>query len=270
MSNDLHHSEWLDLARKVPVGQKRRHFHGAESTKALDVWNNPDSWSCYCHRCHTGAKVYKQFIEKVPDDTPLYRKYLDYKCLITLDQLYKTDLYKYKRVIKLLHDKGVSTVSIQALNPMYNTKDDRLVFRFKGVDIGRDCTDRSPAKWLVYHSDNPMGYVYLQGQNSYQTQEPVILTEDLFSAQKIRYYTGWSTLCLLGTSFKNDIAVFLLDKIAVCATDGDKGGWKARSAIKTRCELFGIPFIPVDVPTGLDPKDIPPEGLIKMFNFLEK
>ena len=265
----MHHSEWLDLAKKVPVGQKRRHFHGAELTRALDVYNNEDSWSAYCHRCHTSAKVRKQFVERVDVTQPIYRRYLDKDCLITLEQLHDKHLFKFKTLVKLLHDKGMSTVTIDDLSPMYNTKDDRLVFRFKGVDIGRDCTGLSPAKWLIYDNPDREGFVYLQGKNPYCTREPVILTEDLFSAQKIRYYTGYSTMCLLGTKFPNETVQFLLERQAVTATDGDPAGWKARRLINSRCELFGIPCFSADIPDGLDPKDMTPEALIETFKFLE-
>lgn len=264
----MHHSEWLDLAKKVPVGQKRRHYHGAELTKALDVWNNEDSWSAYCHRCHTSAKVRKQFIEKIDHVAPVFRRYLDRSSLITLESLHERYPAKYKALVKLLHDKGMSTVTIAPLNPTYNTKDDRLVFRFKGVDIGRDCTGISPAKWLLYDQDNALGYVYLQGKNSFSTQEPVIMTEDLFSAQKIRYYTGYSTLCLLGTKFPNSTFQFLLDKHAVIATDGDKAGWAAQRTINQRCELFGVKYSNVVIPEGYDPKDMTPTQLNEIFKFL--
>lgn len=164
----------------------------------------------------------------------------------------------------------MSTITIEDLKPMYNTKDDRLVFRFKGVDIGRDCTGKSPAKWLVYDNPDREGFVYLEGKNAYRTQEPVILTEDIFSAQKIRYYTGYSTMCLLGTKFPNETFQFLLEKHVVTATDGDKAGWKASRIIHDRCELFGIHCTDAHIPDGLDPKDMSPDALIKTFQFLEE
>lgn len=265
----LHQSEWLDDAKRVPVGQKRRVYHGAEITAAMDVWNNEDSWSCYCHRCHQGGKVYKEFLQRADPDIPVYQKLLIPSDLINIGTLAVDHNTVYKDLILLLQSKGVSLVSINELNPMYNTRDKRLVFRFNGVDIGRDCTGRSPAKWLVYNHPKPRGYVYLQGSNAYRMREPVILTEDLFSAQKIRYYTGWSALCLLGTNFKDDTAHFLLDKLAVVATDGDPAGHDAKINIFKRCDLFGIPACHVDVPDGLDPKDMKPDELIQLFKFLE-
>jgi len=264
----LHTSEWLADAKKVPVGQKRRVYHGAELTAAMDVWNNEDSWSCYCHRCHVGGKVYKQYLQRVDESAPVFRKYLNKRDLVTLDTLHQTDNWKYKRVIKLLHDKGMSTVTVHDLKPMYNTVDDRLVFQFEGVDIGRDCTGRSGAKWLKYHCDDPLGYVYLQGQNSYQTREPVILTEDLFSAIKVNHYTGKACMCLLGTNFTDDKLNFIIDNksIPVLALDGDEAGHNGEFKIKRRLDLFGIPYKCANIPNGFDPKDLNPKQLEDLFN----
>lgn len=259
-------NEWLDSAKKVPLGQKRRVYHGAECTAAMDVWNNEDSWSAYCHRCHAGGKVYKQYLQRVDASAPVYRKYLDRKALVSLDKL---DKAKYKQIVKLLHDKGMSTVTIQDLKPIYNTVDDRLCFSFDGVTLGRDCTGRSGAKWLRYHDDVKRGFVYLQGKNPYGKREPVILCEDLFSAQKIRYYTGYSSLVLLGTNVRNDMSYFVMDKYPVIATDGDLAGHKAMLNIRRRFELLGIPYKVVGVPDGLDPKDLPPDHLTELFQFLE-
>lgn len=262
---NLHPSEWLDLAKQVPVGQKRRVVHGAECTKAMDVWNAPESWSAFCHRCHAGGRVYKQYIQKVEVTAPEYKRYLDTSKLIPFVDCTRD---VQRTIVKLLHDKGMSLTTVRDLKPMYNTSDKRIVFRFEGVFIGRDTTGLSPAKWSIYHNDNQRGYVYLQGNKVHHTREIVILTEDLFSAQKIRYYTGHSTVCLLGTNFKQDTAHFLLDKEVVVATDGDLAGDKARHVIKRRCELFGIPTQSVIIPSGLDPKDLSPLTLTKLFGGL--
>ena len=261
----LHHSEWLDQAKAVPVGQKRRVYHGAERTAAMDVYNNPDSWTCYCHRCHGTGYMRKQFIEKVQEDVPVLRRYLDRRQLVSLTELHEKHLERFKRLVVLLHTKGVSLPVIDALEPMYNISDDRLVFQFYGVNIGRDCTDRSPMKWMIYHHDSPLGWVYLQGSKDLiHERELVVLCEDLFSAQKIRHYTGVSTLCLLGTKFPNELAGELLNKYVVCCTDGDDAGDKARRMIYNRCQLFGIPVTHADVPRGYDPKDLKPAELSKL------
>lgn len=256
----MYHDEWLDQAKAVPVGQKRRVRHGAESTKAMDVWNNNDSWSVYCHRCHESSKVYKQFLEKPDLSVPVFRKYLDYSACITLQELAVAHPLKYRATIVLLQSKGVSTTILRSLNPMYCLTDDRLVFRFNGVDIGRDATGRSPVKWLKYYQDNSKGFVYLKGTNTQNVCKVVVLCEDLFSCAKVTWYTGYSTMCLLGTRFEDQKVHFILNnQLSVLgAFDDDKGGEFGHRTVRGRCNALSIPYYQVPVPRGLDPKDLKP------------
>lgn len=194
---------------------------------------------------------------------------------------------KYKALVLLLHEKRMSTALLEPYNPMYNTEDDRLVFRFNGIDIGRDCTGRSPAKWLHYDRDDRAEYVYLKGKIIGST-EPMILVEDLFSAIKVNHYTGYSTLCCLGTRISDEIIRALgsvakpvvseqarsvpeggVHRIAVAAFDGDSAGRTAERSLINRCSLRGLGYRTVRIPDGLDPKDLSPLELNETFKFLE-
>ena len=262
----LHSSEWLDQARAVPVGQKRRVFHGAEGTAALNVYNNDDSWSAYCHRCHASGKMYKQFLQKKDTSVPIIRKYLDTKALVTLQELSKVHPEKYSAMVVLLHSKGVSTSLLRAYKPMYCLTDDRLVFRFQGVHIGRDCTGRSPMKWFKYHLDDTESFVYLQGDNTPSTREFIVLCEDLFSCIKITHYTGHNTMCLLGTRFEDAKVKFIIERgfTVLGAYDGDSGGDSGYMLASNRCVLLDIPIHRVVVPRNKDHKDLKPNVLIKI------
>ena len=279
----LHRSEWLDLAKRVPVGQSRRVRHGAESRPNMVLYNNPDSWSVWCHSCHEGGFVRKEYLEPVDTSVPVYRKYLDTKQLVTLQAM---DKAKYKDLVLMLHSKGMSTELIKRHNCFYSPVDERLVFRFKGLDIGRDCTGRSPAKWLHYDRDDRAEFVYLQGKTVGST-EPVILVEDLFSAIKINYYTGYSALCCLGTRISDEIIRFItkpnvlrvepsewsgevreVQRIAVAAFDGDSAGLAAERSLINRLSLRGMEYRTVRIPDGYDPKDLRPNELIETFKFL--
>lgn len=278
---DMHRSEWLDEAKRVPVGQSRRVQHGAEGRKNLVVFNNTDSWSAYCHSCKEGGKVLKEYLEPVDTTAPVYRKYLDTRSLVHPSAL---DKAKITNLVLMLHEKRMSLAVLAKHKPMYNTVDDRLVFRFKGVDLGRDCTGRSNAKWLHYHRDDPSEYVYLQGK-VLKDYEPVVLVEDLFSAIKVNHYTGWSTLCCLGTRITDEIIRTLsslvrpidgsttgterVQRVAVAAFDGDSAGLAAERSLINRLGLRGLPFRTVRIPTGLDPKDLNPAELLAIFKFLE-
>lgn len=286
----IHRSEWLDQARKVPVGQKRRVFHGAEHTAAMDVYNNEDSWSCYCHRCHDSGKVYKQVIQKVKEDTPIHRKFYNVKDTCSLRHLASTQRHKYDRLVMLLHHKGMSTALIEPYKPRYNLKDDRLCFVIDGVAVGRDCTGTSTAKWLMYHNDDPKGFVYLQGQKTGKTCEPVIMVEDLFSAIKVKHYTGFSTLWLQGTRISDECIRLFVERntasdlqdgnrvlpqcgaaplVGITCLDSDSAGYSGTSSIHSRFSLLGLPVSKVDIPVGLDPKDLNHKELVQHFKHLE-
>lgn len=280
----MHRSEWLDQCKRVPVGQTRRVVHGAEGRPNLVLYNNPDSWSAYCHSCKTSGFIRKEYLEPVDTSVPVYKKYLDTRDLVSLSAMSDVD---FKRLVLLLHEKCMSLPVMRKFNPLYNKGDERLVFRFDGVDIGRDCTGRSPAKWLKYHKEPSKDYVYLQGRIC-SGYEPVILVEDLFSAIKINHYTGWSALCCLGTRITDEIIRFItkpnvlrveppewsgevreVQRIAVAAFDGDSAGLAAERNLVSRLGLRGVEYRTVRIPDGLDPKDLNHTQLIETFKFLE-
>lgn len=274
MQTHLPHEEWLNDAKKVPVGQSRRVYHGAEKRPNLQVYNNADSWSSWCYACSLGGKVRKEVLEKVVEAPPEFRKYLSSSDCCTLEQLAVQHPDKFKRLVLLLHRKHMSTALLRPYKPLYNLTDDRLVLGWYGAYIGRDCTERHHAKWFKYHNAGvPMDYVYLQGEKTGSTQEPVILTEDLFSAIKVRHYTGYSTLCCLGTHISDAIITFLTRTkyppyYPVLAFDGDAAGRKAKHSASKRLGIRGVEFTAVRVPDNQDPKDLNPLELNDLFQFL--
>ena len=267
----MQHYEWLNDAKKVPVGQSRRVYHGAEKRPNLQVYNNSDSWSAWCYACGEGGKVRKEVLERVVEAPPEFRKYLSSSDCCTLDELAQQHPDKFKRLVLLLHRKHMSTALLKPYKPLYNLTDDRLVLGWYGSYIGRDCTEKHHAKWFKYHNAGvPMDYVYLQGEKTGSTQEPVILTEDLFSAIKVRHYTGYSTLCCLGTHISDAIITFLTKTqyppyYPVLAFDGDTAGDKAKRTASKRLSIRGVQFAAVRVPDDHDPKDLTPLELNKLF-----
>lgn len=267
----LQSSEWLSDAEKVPVGQSRRVYHGAEKRPNLIVWNNTDSWSCYCHACHDGGKVYKEVLQPVAVVPPKFQKYLSASDCLTLPELSTKFPDKFKRLVLFLHSKHMSTTLLMPYSPLYNCIDDRLVLGYNGAFIGRDITGVHPAKWFKYHSAVPMDFMYLQGGIKHSTREPVVLTEDLFSAIKVREYTRLSTLWCSGTHISDAILAFLtlprqgLTLFPVLAFDGDKAGWQATRVADKRLSVRGVPFGKVVIPDGLDPKDLDHRELNELF-----
>lgn len=266
--------EWLNDAKKVPVGQKRRVYHGAEKRPNLEVYNNADSWSCWCYACNDGGKVRKEVLERVVEAPTKFQKYLSSTDCCTLESLSEHHPEKFKRLVLLLHRKCMSTALLAPYKPLYNLTDDRLVLGWYGSYIGRDCTEKHHAKWFKYHNAGvPMEYVYLQGANSQDSREPVILTEDLFSAIKVKHYTGYSTLCCLGTRIHDAIILFLtadrdVPFYPVSTFDGDKAGEKAARTAAQRLSIRGVEYTSVTIPDNYDPKDLSHTELNELFKFL--
>lgn len=270
----MHKSEWLSDAERVPVGQNRRVYHGAETRPNLVVWNSTDSWSAYCHACHESARVYKEVIQPVADEPPKFQKYLSSSDCCTFSELALRHPEKYRRLVLFLHKKCMSTALLLPYEPLYNCTDDRVVLGFNGAYIGRDVTERHPAKWFKYYSDVPMDFMYLQGQKIGDLYEPIALTEDLFSAIKIHQYTGMSALWCSGTHISDAIISFLTYPRSTCplypilAFDGDKAGDRAKRDASKRLGIRGVKFESVRVPDGLDPKDLNHVQLNNLFNSL--
>lgn len=264
MSLFLHASEWLDLAKRVPVGQKRRVDHGCGMTRSMDVWNNPESYSAYCHRCQKSGRVRKELVGKIHTSEVIHRKYCNSKDLYTLQELAHKHPDWYRRMVVLLQDKGVSIPVLEGVGfgLRYNYIDHRLVLRLPNIDLGRDCTGYNSAKWLKYYNDESPSYYVLHG-----TQQPnrIVLTEDTFSAAKITYYTGVSSMCLLGTNIDASKVVQLMTKRVTIATDGDAVGYKSAKRIRQRLEPLGVVCESIIV-DGYDPKDLSPKQLKELLH----
>lgn len=264
--------EWLEDAKRVPVGQSRRVYHGAESRPNLQVFNNTDSWSAWCYACGKSGKVYKEVLQRVDTSAPVFHKYLSAADCVTLPELARLHPERYKRLVVLLHKKRVSTALLAPYSPVYCLVDERLVFTFKGASIGRDVTERSHAKWLHYHNNaQPLEFLYLRGEIKHCTREPVVLVEDLFSAIKVHKYTGLSTLWCSGTHISDAIIAFLtypkrdVPFYPVLAFDGDVAGHKAYRTASKRLGIRGVPFTSVVIPEGCDPKDLTHTELLTLF-----
>lgn len=260
----MYQSEWLEDAKRVPVGQSRRVYHGAESRPNLVVYNNPDSYSAWCHSCQTSGYYPKEVLQRVDTSAPVFHKYLSAADCVTLPELARLHPERYKRLVVLLHKKRVSTALLAPYNPVYCLVDERLVFTFKGASIGRDVTERSHAKWLHYHNNaQPLEFVAIAGAKP----KIVVLVEDLFSAIKVNRYTGLSTLCCLGTHISDSIIQHCITSncYPVLAFDGDNAGRKATRAASKRLGIRDVPFTSVVVPEGCDPKDLNSRELNELF-----
>lgn len=242
----LNTDEWLYLAKSISVGSQARFRHGAENRRNLVVYNNHDTWSCWCHSCQAGGSVKKDVVNlaAMAEEKPKHPIWNP-----KLVPLAKSD--KLREVAKFLNSKGMSVMYLP--NPLWDTERHRIVLEFPEQRVGRTIRNDG-AKWLKYSGE--ADYVELVGGES----KSYILVEDLFSALKVRYVLGtrFNVVALMGTKLDGELQAFFRDNDVKVYTmlDGDTAGRKGAFNIKRRLSLLGRGVVDVAIPDGKDPKDL--------------
>lgn len=255
----IHPDEWLQDAKSCHVGGSKRVYHGRESNPNMVVWNNEDSWSCWCHKCHKGGKVRKELVQirhKQPEKLPSRGVPRD---LLPISYVTTNKIVTewMPRMIRHWQEKGVSFQVLERYNPMFSVADQRIVFHTEQGVIGRDLSGQSKAKWYNY-TDGMRFAVAHKGEYS-----GMVLTEDFYSAAKISFYTPYMGIACLGTRVAPALTVLLLDAGVPIGymLDGDKAGHDGEHYYGRMFGVLGLDARKITTPEGLDPKDLPPDVL---------
>ncbi len=244
MAETLPTSEWLHLAKRVPLGRSDRTYHGRENRPNLVVYNNESEWSAYCHRCHRAGRVSKEYVvygapadAKAPDLSPPR----DAVPVLVPGQFSEYDT----AVARFLVSKGVVPSMLPPLR--YSCTRKRIVLTAGAAILGRDITEMSNVKWVQY-SGTP--FVVLPG-----CKRVAVLVEDTFSAYKVRRACPdvWVIACL-GTRLHPKLKLMLTDFAVLVMFDGDAAGYEGAASAKR--ELPGRHVAICCAPPGLDPKDM--------------
>jgi hypothetical protein len=254
MSRKMRTEEWLPQAKRLAVGMTKRVYHGAESRPNLVVKNMDAYYSGYCHACHEGGRVDKEFVIIRPV-TPTNRLAGDPGHLRRIDFAVPDMNIPYQKLATFLHSKNMAVDYLP--NPMWSAQDQRIVF--VGVDqvVGRDVTGLSPSKWYRYSQTAN----YMRVQPTALADQIVILTEDFFSAAKGNYFAPAGVCCvsLMGTVMFPDLFSELLRaKKVIILLDGDDAGRAGASQILRSLRLVGVTVVNSTLPEGKDPKDMSP------------
>lgn len=252
----LCHDHWLAEAKRLPVGRSNRIYHGAERRPNLVIRNLQDSYRAYCHSCHEGQVVKKEFVK--PYEPPvLPEKTKDHGVLTPLVQLPE---HKLLPIIRFLNSKGLSYEMVERY-AMYSAKDERLVFQTPTLTIGRDVTGKSKAKWLRYKGNR--GYAAAVFVNKDHPQGNIVLVEDYLSVLKGHHYITKECLfsnaivSMQGTDIKPELTEILLnaDHVTLCF-DNDAAGIEGARKAAQQLDLLGISNSTIFPDVNKDPKDM--------------
>lgn len=264
----LHRDDWLKAAQSLAIGQKRRIKHGFERTAALDVYNNEDSWSAYCHRCHVGGRVMKEHqsvrravlepdrIQPVP---------------ATIKRLAEASEYEQRQAWSLLISKGCPPGVIPEEDLWIDQSVRRVMLTSKHSErcLGRALDTWRLPKWLPYGAwhGQPMVWTTRTGAGAQ------VLVEDALSGYKvakaIQLYASTSSVgvvATLGTVITDRFLPHLVSHPVLCMYDGDSAGMDGLSAVRKRLAVWGQPVHDLRPVKG-DPKN---ETLEALFQRLEK
>ena len=243
MAETLPASEWLHLAKRVPLGRSDRTYHGRENRPNLVVYNNESEWSAYCHRCHKAGRVSKEYVvygappdARSPDLSPPR----DAVPVLVPGQFSEYDT----AVARFLVSKGVVPSMLPPLR--YSCTRKRILLTAGEAVLGRDITEMSAMKWVQYSGAK---FVRLG------PRVPIsIIVEDTFSAYKVhRALPQYQVVACLGTRISVHLKMLLQGVVAVMF-DGDQAGHIG--AADARRELPGRHVLVRCAPDGLDPKDM--------------
>lgn len=256
MASKLLHEHWLNEAKRLPVGRWARIYHGAERRPNLVIRNKADGYYAYCHSCHEGSVVKKEFVQEtvVVQQAPKSRDPGPLVDIINMNKDVGTIGYK---LAKFLISKHVYECWPSGVRPMWSEQDQRIVLSTPELLIGRDVTGHNKAKWYRYKGT--ANYASVHGIIPGQT---IVLTEDYFSAMKGQYYAdlhGIHTSCvsMQGTVIYPDLVVQLMDAPQVIlAFDHDTAGIAGYQKACQQLDLLGIPNKIVWCGWLKDPKDM--------------
>lgn len=254
---------WLSACKRLAVGQTAR-FRCCGRTPAGVLYNKPDAWELWCHRCKTYAKEPKQFVSMVQPQV-LPRVLPAPAQLIRVSQAQpeiKAHAYSF------MVSKGLMPEMLE--DALWSDELKRLVFQTgPGTYVARAMQEHQQPKWLM-----------LGGAQSYAVAAPakaldapvdvglIVLTEDYLSARKVQYvaskYSQVQVLvtALLGTRLQLSLKskIVQANKPVLLMMDGDAAGDAGTARISREMRPF-VPVSSYQLP-GKDPKDMTCEEIL--------
>lgn len=256
--------EWLHHAKRLAVGRKRRVRHNEERDCAMDVWNNGDSYSAHCHRCHLSGWVPKQHQQlNVQRVDPNRVQAVPADCL----HITQATQYEQSQIWKLLTEKGCPPGVVPEEHLWFSRSTNRILLRQGSQGLGRALSPLQQPKWLAfgdwwnkprlwftrYRDAGPMVLAPT-------VQKVLVVAEDALSAYKIAkacdtYSVDADVCATLGTVLTTTSLNVVVSnyKSVICMYDPDDAGAIGFTSMRKRLAVFGVSVVDAR-PTNCDPK----------------
>lgn len=249
---------WLQACKRLAVGQTAR-FRCCGRTPAAVLYNKPDAWQMYCHRCKESLSERKQYVslvqpEVLPKVLPAPAK---------LIQIHQTSAELQAQLYGFMVSKGIMPEMAGAV--YYSEQLKRLVWDLQnGTYLARALHQYQQPKWVQL--GQPAQYAMAQtsrlstpkttqslsessAQCTQTASSAVVLTEDWLSALKVSWVATKycsepvTAVALLGTRLSLPLKAKLiqLGKPVLLMLDNDEAGWAGAKMVQRTLK----PFLPV-------------------------
>lgn len=263
--------EWLEQAKAVPVGQKEKVTHLCGDA-SLVVYNNIDSWTAWCWRCHTRGWV--------PKEQPNMKERLARKAqqeAIDRELSYQVrppspasfDLTSWSVAARVwLYKAGLTPDKIRDLGAYFHEPTQRVVLPIRDSDgkvvfwQARNPEFPKVAGAKYISASVPRHLVHVLYGDSYgeagavaHSRKPYVLTEDILSAFKVGASGAGIGYAVMGTALGPHTVARLLQSGVTDVLlwfDPDSAGEAARQTISKQLRLVGIDA--TSITTDRDPK----------------
>lgn len=241
---------WLQACKRLAVGQTAR-FRCCGRTPAAVLFNKPEAWQMYCHRCKESLSERKQYVSLVqPEVLPRVLP-----APAQLIQISQTSAELQAQLYGFLVSKGIMPEMAGAV--YYSEQLKRLVWDLQnGTYLARALHSYQSPKWVMLGQPAQYATVVNTGKlnaqkwsGASQQTACTVLTEDFLSALKVAYVaeryssSPITAVALLGTRLSLPLKAKLirLGKPVLLMLDNDEAGWAGARMVQRTLK----PFLPV-------------------------
>lgn len=232
---------WLRACKRLAVGQTQR-FRCCGRDAAGVLYNNPDAWEYYCHRCKQAGIERKQYqsLQVQPEQRQQASAPADALPISQAPAETQSFIYGF------LTTKGIMPEMVE--DAEWSKEKQRIIFRVGSAALGRAVHARQQPKWVMYGQPIAFAVAAPAVAPAVAAAAPlkVVLTEDLLSARKIQHaVTSYSALnvqaiAMLGTRLPTPLRAWLIQNRpeVILMLDNDQAGHAGVAAARRALRPF--------------------------------